>query len=78
MFIFQSENTSVKGHMHKNTVCHLEHGVTTAGDQCKVDFARGYYSMESAGRGNVRPDPLPPEPKFVNVKEPRNRFLQPM
>ncbi len=45
MFIFQSENTSVKGNMHKNTVCRLEHGETTEGDQCKVDFAMDYNTV---------------------------------
>jgi hypothetical protein len=60
MFIFQSENIYVKGHMHKNTVCHLEHRVTTVGDQCKVDFAMDYYCMESAG--NVPAYRLPPKP----------------
>jgi hypothetical protein len=51
--------------MHKNTLCCLEHGGTTIGDQCKVDFAMDFYCMESAG--NVPAYRLPPEPEFVKV-----------
>jgi hypothetical protein len=49
MFIFQSENNYVKGHMHKNTVYHLEHRETTEGDQCKVDFAMDYSVWNQLG-----------------------------